>query len=165
MPNSGLRYAQDDFDGDMKTVTFECSDVTLAGGFATWTTLLATLKTELAKWAIGREHKVENIITIEDNGAGKATSPIAQGNLRLIIEGQDSLTGTIYRYPLPMPDLGKAADAGTDPAWIAVGQGSQSLTVANPAHADYATLKTAFEAACKSPNENAVVMVRAYIEE
>jgi len=165
MPISGLMYAQNDFDGDLKTVTYPTIDVTLGGGFAAWTTLLDTLKDQLALWAIGRENRIENIIVVEDNGPGKATSPIAQGNLRLIMEGQDALTGVIYRFPLPMPDLSKAADGGADPAWIAVGQGSQSLTVANPAHADYATLKTAFEAAVRSPNDNAVTLVRAYIEE
>lgn len=165
MPNSGFRYSQDDFDGDQKTVTFEALDVTIAGGFATWTTKLNALQSALALWAVGREHRVEHIIVIEDNGPGKATSPIAQGNLRLILEGQDALTGTIYRYPLPMPDLGKANDAGGDPAWIAVGQGQNSLTIANPDHADYATLKTAFEAIVATQNENGVDLVRAYIEE
>jgi len=165
MPNSGFRLSQDDFDGDQKTVTYETLDVTVAGGFATWQTKLNALQSALALWGIGREHRVEHIIVVEDNGPGKATSPIAQGNIRLILEGQDALTGTIYRYPLPMPDLGKAPDAGTDPAWIAVGQGNQSLTIANPAHADYDTLKTAFENIISTQNENGVTLVRAYIEE
>lgn len=164
MPLSGFRYAQDDFDGDMKTVTHETMDVTLAGGFTGWETKLNAYQAALALWSCGREHRVEHIIVHEDNGAGKATTPVAQGNLRLILEGQDVLTGSIYRYPLPMPDLAKAAD-GTDPAWIAVGQGSQSLTVANPAHASWATLVAAFEAIVMSPNENGVTLVRAYIEE
>ena len=56
MAISGLRYAQDDFDGDMKSVTYPTIDVTLGGGFATWTTAIAALKTALALWAIGREH-------------------------------------------------------------------------------------------------------------
>ena len=58
MAISGLRYAQDDFDGDMKSVTYPTIDVTLGGGFATWTTAIAALKTALALWAIGREHIV-----------------------------------------------------------------------------------------------------------
>lgn len=164
MPLTGFSLKQDDFDGDAKTVTYDTMDVTLAGGFATWQTKLNALESALVLWSAGRKHRVEHIIVNEDNGVGKATTPIAQGNLRLIIEGQDSLTGTIYRFPLPMPDLAKAV-SGSDPAWIAVGQGNQSLTVANPLHADYATLKTAFEAIAMSPNENAVTMVRAYIEE
>lgn len=165
MPLTKFVYGQDDFDGDLKTVSYDTMDVTLAGGFATWTTKMNALQTALALWAVGREHRVEHTIIVEDNGPGKATSPIAQGSLRLILEGQDTLTGTIYRYPLPMPDLGKADDAGTDPAWIAVGQGSQSLTIANPAHADYATLQAAFEAIVMTVNENGVTLARAYIEE
>jgi len=165
MPNTGFRYVLQDFDGDVKSTTWETKDVTVAGGFAAWQTKLNALQSALILWGIGREARVEHIIVEEDNGPGKATSPIAQGGTRLILEGQDALTGTIYRYPLPMPDLGKADDAGSDPAWIAVGQGQQSLTIANPDHADYATLKTAFEAIVNTQNENGVTLVRAYIEE
>lgn len=164
MPNSQFTYKLDDFDGDAKTVSYETMDVTLAGGFTAWQTKLAALQSALNLWHAGREHRVENTIIVEDNGAGKATTPTAQGALRLILEGQDALTGTIYRYPLPMPDLAKAA-SGANPAWVAVGQGQQSLTVANTAHADWATLKTAFEAIVMTQNENGVTLVRAYIEE
>lgn len=164
MPLTKFSYVQDDFDGDMKTVSYDTMDVTLAGGFAAWQTKMNALQAGLALWARGREHRIEHTIVVEDNGPGKATSPIAQGNLRLILEGKDVLTGTIYKFPLPMPDLSKASD-GTDDAWTAVGQGQQSLTVANPLHSDYATLKTAFEAIAMSPNENGVELVRAYIEE
>lgn len=164
MALTGFSFKQDDFDGDSKTVTYDTQDVALAGGFAAWQGKLNTLETSLKAWSAGRSHRVEHIIVNEDNGAGKATTPIAQGNLRLIMEGQDALTGVIYRFPLPMPDLAKAASGG-NPAWIAVGQGQQSLTVANPLHPDYATLKTAFEDICRSPNDNAVSLVRAYIEE
>ena len=165
MPNTGFRYALQDFDGDVKSTTWETKDITIAGGFASWQTKLDALQAALILWGIGREYRVEHIIVKEDNGPGKATSPIAQGNLRLILEGQDALTGTIYRYPMPMPDLGKSADAGTDPAWIAVGQGQNSLTIANPDHADYDTLKAAFEDIVNTQNENGVTLVRAYIEE
>lgn len=164
MPLTKFVYAQDDFDGDLKTVSYDTGDVTIEGGFTTWTGKMDALQAGLVLWGRGREHRVEHSIIKEDNGPGKATSPIAQGNLRMIMEGQDVITGTIYKFPLPMPDLSKASD-GTDDAWIAVGQGQQSLTVANPLHTDYATLKTAFEAICKSPAGNAVDLVRAYIEE
>jgi len=164
MPNTGFRYALQDFDGDVKSTTWETKDVTVAGGFAAWQTKMNALQSALILWGIGRENRVEHVIVVEDNGPGKATSPIAQGNLRLILEGQDALTGTIYRYPLPMPDLGKAAGGG-EPAWIAVGQGQNSLTLANPAHPDYATLVAAFEDIVNSQNENGVTLVRAYIEE
>lgn len=165
MPNSAARFAYNDFDGDTKTTSFEALDVTVAGGFATWQTKIDSLESALTLWGVGRKQRVEHIIVNEDNGPGKATSPLAQGKLRMILEGQDALTGTIYRYSLPMPDLGKAADVGTNPAWVAVGQGQNSLTVANPDHADYATLKTAFEAIVATQNENGVTLARAYIEE
>jgi hypothetical protein len=165
MPNSAASFTFNDFDGDKKTSSFETLDVTIAGGFTTWQTKINALESALVLWGVGRKQRVEHIIINEDNGPGKATSPLAQGRLRLVMEGQDALTGTIYRYFLPMPDLGKANDAGTNPAWIAVGQGQNSLTVANPDHADYATLKTAFENIVATQNENGVTLARAYIEE
>ena len=75
------------------------------------------------------------------------------------------MTGVVYRERLPFPDLSKAADVGTDAAWIATGQGSSSLTIANPAHDDWALLKAAYDAVGRSPVGNAAVLVRAYIEE
>jgi len=164
MADAGLRFTKDDFDGDSRTVTWEVQDAAAAGGYAAWVTAMGTLYGEINKWSRGRDHRAERIEVIEDNGPGKSLSPIAQGNLRVICEGQDVVTGSIYRFPIPMPDLGKAASGG-DEAWIAVGQGNDSLTLMNPEHADYATLKTAFEANVKSPNGNDVTFVRGYIEE
>lgn len=164
MPLTKFSYGQDDFDGDLKTVSYDTGDITVEGGYVAWKAKMDALHAAVALWARGREHRIEYTEVVEDNGPGKATSPIAQGNLRLIMEGQDVVTGVIYKFPLPMPDLSKASD-GTDDAWIAVGQGSQSLTIANPLHTDYGTLKTNFEAICKSPGGNAVELVRAYIEE
>lgn len=161
---AGLRASYDDFDGDIKTVTWETNDTVQSGSYAAWVTELATLHSEMDKWTRGREHRAERIEEIVDNGPGKASSPVAQGNLRLIVEGQDNVTFSIYKFPLPMPDLSKLSD-GTDEAWVAVGQGTNSLTVMNPLHTDYGTFKTAFEATVRSPNGNPVTMVRGYIEE
>jgi len=160
-----LRFAKDDFDGDTKTVSWEVLDPTEQASYAAFTAANALLYQEINKWSAGRDHSADHIVLLEDNGPGKAATPIAQGNLRLIIEGQDTVNGQVYRYPIPMPDLAKAADAGTDPAWIAVGQGASSLTVMNSLHSDYTGLKTQFEATVKSPNGNSLIMVRGYIEE
>lgn len=161
---SFLRFTKDDFDGDQRTSSWEIDDSGGAAGYAAWVTAVGTLYSELNKWSRGRDHKAERIESIEDNGPGKASSPVAQGNLRIICEGQDVVTFSIYRYPIPMPDLSKAASGGEE-AWIALGQGQDSLTVMNPLHPDYATFKTAFEATVKSPNGNDVTFVRGYIEE
>lgn len=160
-----LSFVKDDFDGDSKTASWAVLDPTEQGSYAAFTAANALLYQEINKWSAGRDHSADHIVLLEDNGPGKAATPIAQGNLRLIVEGQDVVNGQVYRFPIPMPDLAKAADAGTDPAWLAIGQGSNSLTVMNADHADYATFKTQFEATVKSPNDNAVVMVRGYIEE
>lgn len=160
-----LRVTKDDFDGDARTVSWEVKDVTEQASYAAFEAANAALYAEINKWSAGRDHSVDYVINADDNGPGKASSPIAQGNLRLIIEGEDATTGQIYRFPVPMPDLGKSNDGGGDPAWIAQGQGNNSLTVMNPDHADYALFKAQFEATVKSPNGNDVLMVRGYIEE
>lgn len=161
---AGLRFTKDDFDGDMRTATWDTLTEAQAGSYAAWVTALGTLYDEINKWSRGRDHSAERIEIIEDNGPGRATSPVAQANLRIIVEGKDTVTGSVYRFPIPMPDLSKASD-GTDAAWIAVGQGTNSLTVMNPDHTDYGTFKTAFEDNVKSPNGNPVLMVRGYVEE
>jgi len=112
----------------------------------------------------GRIHRREFVIEDVDNGPGKATSPIAQKGLQLILEVKDTVTGGIYRERFPMPAMDKAAEGGFD-AWVAQGQGSQSLTVANPLHPDWATLKAAYDGIGISPLGNAATLERAYIEE
>jgi hypothetical protein len=160
-----LRFIKDDFDGDSKTVSWDVQDPTEQGSYAAFTAANALLYQEINKWSAGRDHAADHVIVLDENGPGRAALPIAQGNLRLIVEGQDTVNGQVYRFPIPMPDLAKAADGGSDPAWLAIGQGSNSLTVMNPDHTDYGTFKTQFEATVKSPNDNPVVMVRGYIEE
>ena len=92
-------------------------------------------------------------------------NPVAQGSLTLILEMKDSLTERIYTEKVPMPAMDKAADGDGDDAWISVGQPPNSLTVINTDHADWATLKTALDAAWLSPLGNGGTLVRGYIEE
>jgi hypothetical protein len=163
--DSYISVVKADFDADQKQASWDTKAV---GDYADYDAYLAAMTDvdgAIQAWCIGRDVRTVIAQVLIDNGGGSASSPVAQGNLRLILEGQDTVTGNIYKYPIPMPDLTKANDGGGDPAWIKVGQGSNSLTVANPAHADYATLQTRFEANVLSPNGNAVVLVRAYVEE
>lgn len=160
MPNQ-LRIALDDFDGDTKTTSIAARDE----AYATQEAKLNTLGTQLLLWSSGRDHRGEHILQQYDNGPGKATSPVAQGATMLILEVQDTVTGVIYREKLPMPNLTRANDAGGDPAWLAVGQGSQSLTIINPDHDGWGTLKTAYDAVGVSPEGNNTILVRAYVEE
>lgn len=164
MAGAMITLTKDDFDGDPRTVSWEVKDVAAQATHAAYIAANDALVTQINGWSAGRDHRTEYTERIADVGAGKASSPIAQAKLRLIIEGEDAVTGSIYRFPITMPDLAKADD-GVDPAWIAVGQGSNSLTVMNPDHAAYATFKTQFELTAQSPNGNDVLMVRGYIEE
>ena len=162
---SFITFVKTDFDGDNKQVSWDTKVVGDYADYATYLAAMVDLEAKVNSWSIGRETRNYIAQELTDNGTGSASSPVAQGNLRLILEGQDVVTGQVYRFPIPMPDLTKANDGGGDPAWIKVGQGSNSLTVANPNHADYATLKTSFEATVYSPGANPVVLLRAYIEE
>jgi len=160
-----VAVTKDDFDADAKTVSFAVSDVSQSASYAAFQTANAALVAQLDLWSRGRDHAVEEIVVIEDNGPGKASSPIAQAKLSIILEGEDAVTGTIYRYRYPMPALDKANDGTGKAAWIAVGQGSNSLTVANPEHSGWAALKTVFDAIVRTPNDNLAILKRAYIEE
>lgn len=165
MAGAKLRLGFDDFDGDLKTVSWEVKDVSEHADYTAFNLATIELGTEIKKWSAGRNHLHDHIIQVSDAGPGSATSPAAQGKLRLIIEGEDAVTGVVYRFPIPMPNLIKADDAGSDPAWIKTGQGSNSLTVMNPAHADYTALETEFNSTVKSPEGNGVIFKRGYIEE
>src|SRR6185503_19007900 len=160
-----IRFIKADYDGDQKQVSWTTKEVADYTDYAQWNADMIDLEAIIDVWCIGRAVKTEFGEVNTDNGAGSATSPVAQGNLRVILEGQDTVNGQIYKFPIPMPDLTKANDGGGDPAWIKVGQGANSLTVINPNHADYASLKTRFELNVISPNGNSVVLVRAYVEE
>lgn len=160
-----LRLTKDDFDGDAVTFSWDVVPESGEADFAAWDTKLAALATEINKWCAGRDHRTQYVVDKDDNGVGKASSPVAQAHIRIILEGEDAVTGQVYRFPIAMAALNKAADGGADPAFIAQGQGSNSLTVMNPAHADYALLKTQFELTAQSPNGNDVLLVRGYVEE
>lgn len=165
MPEGKIVIVKSDFDGDAKQASWDTLGVDGFADYDAYLTAMVNLETSIAAWCIGRDTRTEIAQILTDNGSGAASSPVAQGNLRVILEGQDVVNGQIYRFPIPMPDLTKVNDGGGDPAWIKVGQGSNSLTVMNPDHADYATLLTRFEAAAVSPLGNAVVLVRGYVEE
>lgn len=124
----------------------------------------ATLSTQMNLWSAGLPdgHIDENEITAPVGGA--SANPVAQESVQGIVEMKDAVTGDIYRERIPQSFLDKADDATPDPAWTTTGQGANSLTVANPDHDDYATLKTAIEAVWESPNGNAGTFERMYIE-
>ena len=119
------------------------------------------LGVELNKWSRGAEggqyFKDE---LLGDNGVA-ATSPIAQGAMRIIFEMTDSVSGRAYKETLPMPTLDKANDGDSKKPFIVSG----GLTMLNPAHADYITTKAQLDANWQSPEGNAGTLSRAYIEE
>lgn len=160
-----ITFVKADYDGDQKQVSWATKPVTDYADYDTYIGDLVNLDAIVSAWCIGRDARSVASQLLSDNGGGSASSPVAQGNLRVILEGQDSVNGIVYKFPIPMPDLTKAADGGGDPAWIKVGQGNESLTVMNPAHADYDILKTRFQANALSPNGNPVLLVRGYVEE
>jgi hypothetical protein len=160
MPNQ-LRLKHNDFDGDAITNSIAVRDE----DYATQDAKLDTLNTQIQAWLCGRLQSRDDIRNVVENGPGKAITPIAQGSTQLILEVEDLNTGVIYRERLAMPDLGKANDVGGAPAWLAVGQGQNSLTIINPDHDAWATLKTAYDAVGVSPEGNNTALVRAYIEE
>lgn len=160
MPNQ-LRIAYNDFDGDIKTTSIAAR----AEAYATQAAKLSTLATQIDLWSSGRAQRVDHILNQADNGPGKASSPVAQGALALVLEVQDTVTGVIYREKVPMPNLSRANDAGGDAAWLAVGQGSNSLTIINPAHSGWDSLKAAYDDVGVSPEGNDTELIRAYIEE
>jgi hypothetical protein len=160
MPNQ-LRLKHNDFDGDTITNSIAVRDE----DYATQDAKLDTLNTQIQLWLCGRQQSREDVRQVIDNGPGKASSPIAQGSTQLILEVEDNVTGVIYRERLAMPDLGKANDPGGAPAWLAVGQGQNSLTIINPDHDSWATLKAAYDAVGVSPEGNNTTLIRAYIEE
>jgi len=77
---------------------------------------------------------------------------------------KDNVNGKTYRERIPMPHLAKAVDAGLEVAWLAESDSSgNSISVANPAHADFATLKTAIEAVYLSPEGNTGVLLKVFV--
>lgn len=151
----------EDYDGDPSTTSFSVLDVADAADFATWDGLQVTLRSQLTAWTIGRVRTQGYRIVTNEQLPGAASSPVAQKSTQAIFEMQDDVTGSIYTERLPCADLTKAADGSSNPAWIASG----GLTIINPAHAGWATLKAAVEAVWESPNGNSGILNRVYIEE
>jgi len=152
-----VRRSYRDFDGTRQTTSIAVdSGATPAER--------ATLSAEMNKWSAGSPdgHIDENEITAPTGGA--STNAVAQESVQAILEMKDAVTGQIYRERIPQAYLDKADDGGTDAAWTVVGQGANSLTVANPLHEDYPTLVTAIEAVWESPNGNAGTLERMYVE-
>lgn len=148
-----------DFDGDKQTTSIVVSD-------ASTDVQRQNVADGLQVWSGGANAGYIEQIEREPDTGVSATSPVAQKAVQAIIEMRDTVTGRIYTERLPMPELQKSADVGTNDAWIVVGSGTGSLTVANPLHADYDLyLKQPLEAAWQSPAGNSGELVRVYIEE
>lgn len=112
-------------------------------------------------WSAGREGGQFFLDEILSDTGLAATSPEAQGALRIVLEMVDDVSGRAYKEFIPMPSLSKADDGTSNPAYVVSG----GLTMLNPLHADYIAMKTALEAAWQSPEGNTGVLSRGYIEE
>lgn len=115
-------------------------------------------------WSIGQPAGADNVTELEaDTGVG-ATSPVAQSGMFAYILMKDNVNGKTYRERIPMPHLGKAVDVGGELAWLAESDSSgNSVSVANPLHADYLALQTAIEAVYLSPEGNTGVLTRVFV--
>lgn len=115
-------------------------------------------------WSAGEDDGADEINEIEARIGVGSTSPLAQSGVYAYMVMRDNITGDDYRERLPMPDLGKAVDVGANLAWLSETDSSgKSTSVANPLHADYATLKSALESAYVSPNGNTATLTRIYV--
>lgn len=90
-----------------------------------------------------------------------ASTPEAQGALRIVLEMVDDVSSRVYKEFIPIPSLSKANDVGANPAYVVSG----GLTMLNPLHADYIAMKTDLDANWLSPEGNTGVLSRGYIEE
>lgn len=124
----------------------------------------AAIIDQLQLWSIGENDGADELAEIEARIGNGATSPLAQSGIYAYLVMRDNVNGRSYKERLPMPDLAKAVDAGSDVAWLSETDSSgNTVAVANPLHADYATLKAALEAAYISPNGNTATLVRVYV--
>lgn len=115
-------------------------------------------------WSAGENDGAEDCVLIEARVGNGATSPLAQSGVYAYMLMKDNINGRTYRERIPMPDLGKAVDGSSNTAWVSeTDSGGNSISVANSAHADYATLKAALEAAYVSPNGNTAILTRVYV--
>ena len=115
-------------------------------------------------WSIGQNDGADLQTELEARIGNGATSPQAQSGLYAYVVMRDNVNGRSYKERLPMPDLAKAVDAGSDVAWLSETDASgNTITYANSAHADYDTFKTAFEGAYVTPAGNTATLSRIYI--
>ncbi len=153
MPNKFIA-AWRDFDNDRQQVSYDVSAATTVADF---TGFMVALEAWLCGASGGGGFFDEESV----DGGVPASTPVAQSKSQAIIEVIDTVNSKPYKYRAPFPDLTKAADVGTNPAFAVSG----GLTVFNPDHADYATLETEIETHLLSPNGNPVTLSRIYIEE
>jgi hypothetical protein len=154
MPNKFL-YRFRSHSNDLITRTYDVANTTAV---ADWT----GFGVEIDKWVVPSTGAGGGFFDEEgpDDGLA-ASSPLAQKDLSAIIELLDSVTGSTYIRRLPMPNLSKAADGSSNPAFTV----QNGVTVFNPDHADYATFKSEIETHLISDNGNACTLQRIYIEE
>lgn len=147
-------HKQRDFDNDNVQTSIRVNDgITLSNAGA--------LIDALDLWGGGEDGGSYWQQEIRADGQSAAASPVVQGGVRVVLEMVDSVTGKAFKEFLPMPDLAKAADVGTNNAFVVSG----GLTTLNPLHADYVVLKAELDARWESPDGNAGTLSRAYIEE
>ena len=153
MPNQFIgRYR--DYDNDVKQTSValqptavEADAVTLGATFNVW-----------SAGQEGGQYFQKELLADSGNGSN---SVIAQGKLRIVLEMVDDVTGKTFREFIPMPSLDKAADVGTNSAYIKSG----GLTMLNPLHSDYVTMKSTLDTHWMSPAGNNGTLSRGYIEE
>lgn len=115
-------------------------------------------------WSAGENDGADELSEIEARIGVGSSSPLAQSGVYAYMTMQDNVNGRTYKERLPMPDLAKAVDIDSDIAWLTeVDASGNSLSVANPAHADYQTLKAAIEAAYVSPAGNTGTLTKVYV--
>lgn len=115
-------------------------------------------------WSAGENDGADELLELEARIGNGANSPQAQSGVYAYMLLTDNINGRSYKERLPMPDLAKAVDVDSDSAWIAETDASgNSISVANPLHADYATLKAAIEAVYVSPAGNTATLSRVYV--
>lgn len=115
-------------------------------------------------WSAGENDGADVCLELEARVGNGATSPLAQSGVYAYAVMRDNINGRTYKERIPMPDLAKAVDVGSNTAWLSETDASgNSISVANQLHADYATLKSAIEDAYVSPNTNTAQLVRVYV--
>lgn len=165
MTDSFLRMAFQDYDGDSQSTGIRVEAAPDGAGYDAWRIKLVGLSVAVALWSAGRQARHEHVIVEADNGIGTAASIVAQKTTQLMLVIEDTVTSQRYRERVPMANLIMADDGDGDKAFVRTGQNANSLTEINKNHAEWATLKTAYDAIGRSPDGNPAVLVQAYIEE